>query len=342
MFVWGLIGYVFAAQTGDRTQPALYIRGVIALALLGAGFGILVTPYLTTIPFRYFRRLLQDLPAEDLFAAIVGMTIGLVMSALLALPLSSMPDPFNKLLPFGAAIGLSYAGAAVLVMRERELFSIIFRVRRPDDPENGAPAGMVLLDTSSIIDGRIAEVATAGFMPGRLVVPSFVLDELQQISDSAEAVRRNKGRYGLDVLNRMRHSGRLAVEVMEVDYDDLREVDAKLVRLGRTLRAPIVTLDFNLNRVASIQGLAVLNVNELAEALKLPVVRGEELSVKIIQKGTEAGQGVGFLEDGTMVVVEDALPYMGQEVVAVVKNVVNKPAGRMIFAYLKGENGEAF
>jgi uncharacterized protein YacL len=335
MVVCGALGWIFGARIGDAPVGADYLRGVLALTLLGAALGLLLAPYVTTVPFRRVRRLLRELPAEDLFAGTIGFTIGLLISALLALPLSSLPEPFNKILPFVFALVLAYTGAAVMVMRERELFGLIFRVRRGGEGVSEPVEHSIVLDTSSIIDGRIAEIIETGFLQGTLVVPQFVLNELRHIADSTDALRRSRGRHGLEVLDRLKKRGVLPVNISEVDFEDIREVDAKLVKLARQLRAPIVTTDFNLNRVAGIQGVRVLNVNELTNAVKASVLPGEEIAVQLIQEGKEFGQGVGYLDDGTMVVVDGGRRHINDEIDIIVTRVHQTAAGRMIFGHPK-------
>lgn len=194
----------------------------------------------------------------------------------------------------------------------------------------------LLIDTSAIIDGRIADISETGFLRGTLVVPRFVLSELQHIADSPDALRRNRGRRGLDVLNRLQKDAKTHVEISDADPKDVPDVDGKLVKLGRTMNSPVVTNDFNLNRVAELQGVQVLNINLLAHALKPVVLPGEEMSVKVIQEGKEMNQGVGYLDDGTMIVVENGRRYMGRDTDVVVTRVLQTVAGRMIFAQPKG------
>jgi uncharacterized protein YacL len=193
-------------------------------------------------------------------------------------------------------------------------------------------SGEILVDTSVIIDGRIADIAVAGFVPGRLLVPRFVLAELQNIADSDDAMRRGRGRRGLEVLNRLRETPGIEVEVIEQDAPEIKEVDAKLVALAQTRSCDVLTTDYNLNRVAQIQGVRVLNINELANAIRPVVLPGEELRVRVVQPGKEKSQGVGYLADGTMIVVENGDKLMNQEVTTEVTRVFQTVAGKMIFA----------
>jgi uncharacterized protein YacL len=192
-----------------------------------------------------------------------------------------------------------------------------------------------ILDTSVIIDGRIADICDTGFIEGNLVVPRFVLDELQYIADSSDSMKRSRGRRGLDILNRMQRSSGIHIEVVDQDFPKLKGVDAKLVALAKKMNGKIITNDFNLNKVAELQGIKILNVNELANALKPVVLPGEIMTVKIIRDGKEPGQGVAYLDDGTMIIVDNAQRYQGSNVEVVVTSVLQTTAGRMIFSELK-------
>jgi len=204
-------------------------------------------------------------------------------------------------------------------------------------PHSTAARPPTLLDTSAIVDGRIADVAEAGFVDGSLVVPGFVVRELQRLADGPDPLRRNRGKRGFEVLERLRRTPGVAVEIDDTDVPELRDVDDKLVRRARALRAGVLTNDYNLNRVAGLQGVRVLNVNELANALRPVVLPGEPLSVQVAREGKEPGQGVGFLDDGTMVVVEHGKRFVGQAVAVVVTSVLQTAAGRMVFTRLREE-----
>lgn len=199
--------------------------------------------------------------------------------------------------------------------------------------------GAKLLDTSVIIDGRIAEVCDTGFLEGIFYIPRFVLQELQRIADSSDPLKRNRGRRGLDILNRMQKS-KITVEVLELDAPETREVDEKLLIIGKQRGAKIITNDFNLNKVAEIHGVPVLNINDLANALKPAVLPGEVQTIRVIKEGKESGQGIGYLDDGTMVVVDNGKVYMGQKIEVVVTSALQTAAGRMIFAKKRDEAGD--
>jgi uncharacterized protein YacL len=193
----------------------------------------------------------------------------------------------------------------------------------------------VLLDTSVIIDGRIADISRTGFIEGEMLVPRFVLNELQHIAVSSDALRRRRGRRGLEMLRRLQSDSVTPVRVIDMDVEGVREVDDKLVLMAKQKACPIVTNDYNLNRVAQLQGVRVLNINELANAVRALFLPGESLDIEIIQEGKEVGQGVGYLDDGTMVVIEDGKSYLGQQVEVVVTKVLQTAAGRMLFARME-------
>jgi len=303
-------------------------------AMVGALTGLVITPFLTTRPVRLIRARVRQTSLQTLLAAMIGLVVGLVVAALIAFPMSLLPSPFGSILPFVGALVFAYLGAAVFVLRQNDVFGLVRARTVPAESSGGSPDNgrSVLLDTSVIIDGRIADVARTGFLPGAMVVPSFVLNELQHIADSGDGLRRQRGRRGLDILNRLQKDNTIAFRISDLDVEGVRNVDDKLVILARQLRAPILTNDYNLNRVAELQGVTVLNINELANAVKAIYIPGESLEVRVIQEGKEVGQGVGYLDDGTMVVVEDGRPLIDRSVPVVVTKVLQTAAGRMIFA----------
>ncbi len=207
-------------------------------------------------------------------------------------------------------------------------------LKQEDNPHNifGSVISNKILDTSVIIDGRIADVAKSGFVEGTLIVPEFVLEELRHIADSSETLKRNRGRRGLDILKQMQKEPHVNIQILTQDFDDIQEVDSKLVKLAQIMDARIVTNDFNLNKVAELHGVRVLNINELANAVKPIVLPGEEMNVKVIKEGKEDGQGVAYLDDGTMIVVDDGINFMNQRVSVLVTSILQTAAGRMIFA----------
>jgi uncharacterized protein YacL len=235
-----------------------------------------------------------------------------------------------------------YFGISIFVMRQTDLANILSSIGARG--ENGGTSGParpgrnVLLDTSVIIDGRVADIAKTGFLPGTLLIPRFVLNELQYIADSSDGLRRQRGRRGMEVLAELQKAPAVVVRISDIDVEDVREVDDKLVILARQLKCPILTNDYNLNRVAELQGVSILNINELANAVKSVVLPGELMSVNVIQEGKEASQGVAYMDDGTMVVVENGSKLLGKEIEVTVTKVLQTAAGRMIFARPEGKD----
>ena len=268
---------------------------------------------------------------STLLAGAAGAFIGLLIGVLLAFPLSALPGRWGQMSPAAVGLGITAVSALFAASREHDLAEAFHVGVRPAG--RSANGQRMLLDTSAIIDGRIADISQSGFIQGTLVIPRFVLDELRRVADSPDALRRNRGRRGLDMLNKLQKESDVPIQIVETDYEETIEVDAKLVRLGQALRCPIITNDFNLNRVAELQGVRVLNINALSNAVKTVVLPGEEMAVKIIQEGREAGQGVAFLDDGTMVVVEGGKRYINGRLDIIVTRVLQTAAGRMIFAH---------
>lgn len=341
--VYGFIGWelgIALAQTTElTTDSALYI---LPTTLICGLLGYLMAPWLVIAPARAARNNLRSIPTNELIAGTIGLMIGLVIAALLSYPIAQLPAPFGSILPLVLVIIFGYLGVVAAVMRQEEVLSL-FRINRvasggtttsPKATANGKvyQTPKLLLDTSVIIDGRVADIAQTGFIPGILSVPRFVLNELQYIADSSDALRRNRGRRGLDMLDRLQNTDDVEIEFIDQDPQDAQQVDDKLISLALTMGAAIVTNDYNLNRVARLQGIKVLNINELANAVKAVLLPGEELPLRIIQEGKEASQGVGFLEDGTMVVVENGRRFLNQEVLVQVTKVLQTNAGRLIFA----------
>ncbi len=327
------LGIYLAAQLNG--EPYQYVA---IFFLIGALAGLVLTPYFSVRPFLALRRRIRQAPAQQLLAGILGLVVGLIIAALLVFPLSLLPSPFKQILPFVVAVLFGYFGVMVMITRQHDIFSLI-RGQLPDR-EGGRPRAMsnvrpVLLDTSVIIDGRIADISRTGFINGEMLVPRFVLNELQHIADSSEALRRRRGRRGLEMLRRLQNDSVTPVRIVDMDIDGVREVDDKLVLLAKRMTCPIVTNDYNLNRVAQLQGVRVLNINELANAVKAMFLPGESLDIEIIQEGKEVGQGVGYLDDGTMVVVEHGKPHIGRQVEVVVTKVLQTSAGRMLFARIE-------
>ncbi|OGO63160.1 MAG: twitching motility protein PilT [Chloroflexi bacterium RBG_19FT_COMBO_55_16] len=337
MVVFAALGVYWGIGLGGSTEGKVELYAVV-LGLVGALMGLVLTPFLTTRPVRAVRILLGRFSAQTLVSGLVGLMAGLIVAVLLAFPISLLPSPFGDVLPFVGVLLFSYLGVAVFVTRQNDIFSALrFNLpgRSTETPEEPADGGRaILLDTSVIIDGRIVDIARTGFLFGTLLITRFVLNELQYIADSADSLRRQRGRRGMEVLSELQKDATVPVRITDMDVEGVREVDDKLVILARQLRAPILTNDYNLNRIAELQGVPVLNVNELANSVKSVLLPGEPLRVNIIQEGKESGQGVGYLDDGTMVVVEDGRSRLNDQVTVTVTKVLQTAAGRMIFARL--------
>lgn len=332
-----LIGTIWAG-TSELTTSSL--QKILPLSIVTGIVGVLLAPWLVLRPAAWLRRGIRELTLIQIIAGTIGLVIGLLLAALVSIPLSSLPYPFGNLLPALAALVLAYLGIMVMTLRQQDIFSLLKRrglamqIDTDLSDESNAPKAeeVFLLDTSVIIDGRIADIAMTGFIRAPLWVPRFVLSELQYIADSSDALRRNRGRRGLEMLNRMQKESPVPVRIVDMDVEGTRQVDAKLVQLARELNCPVVTNDYNLNRVAGLQGVTVLNINELSNAIKSVVLPGETMEIRVIQDGKESGQGVGYLDDGTMVVVENGRRYMDSEIEVSVTKVLQTNAGRMIFA----------
>jgi len=277
---------------------------------------------------------LQLLATRQLASVVVTLVIGILVGCLMSYFLIKVLDLLNEDMAAKAKMYRNFAIAVVL-----SFLSVLTILHVKDDfkfvipfvelKREGGGSKPMILDTSAIIDGRIADVMDTKVVDTRVIVPRFVLNELQQVADSQDKLKRNRGRRGLDVLNRLRKGK--GVEVQEVELPDIQGVDAKLVRLAKNLDARIVTTDFNLNKVAQVQGVEVININDIAAALRPVVLQGEKLTIKIIRTGESAGQGVGYIEDGTMVVAEDCANKVGQEVELMITNVLQTSSGRIIF-----------
>ena len=330
------LGRVVAAEETSPTELALSL----ALLTLGAALAAGIIEIIFSRPIGRVQRRLRRWSLLQIGLGGLGLTAGLIVSVLLVPALSRLPEPADWIAPLVTAVVAGGAGVTLLAGRSGEL-SALFGGRFGPVANGGVGKSWsngqrFLVDTSAIIDGRIADISEAGFIQGSLVLPRFVLDELRHIADSADTLRRNRGRRGLDILNRLQKESPVPIEITDNDYEDVQEVDSKLVKMASTLSCPIITNDFNLNRVAELEGVRVLNINQLANAVKSVVLPGEEMAIRVIQEGKETGQGVGFLDDGTMVVVEGGRRHLNDEIEIIVTRVLQTVAGRMIFAQPKG------
>ncbi|HEX3607668.1 MAG TPA: TRAM domain-containing protein [Candidatus Dormibacteraeota bacterium] len=345
-----VVGILYAAYVIPRSDglfghhTGLALGALLVTGAIGLVSGFLAGPLLSVEPFLWLERTVDTVSAGELAGGVVGLLVALGVSALIAVILAGLPGGLGLLISAGLAAVLVYVGVGTGMRRHGELLSWV--TRRPDPPAAPAPAAMArvdapppplagapaLVDTSVLVDGRITDLARAGFLPARLLIPGFVLEELQRIADSGDPVRRAKGRRGLAVVEGLRGSTDVSCEVVDRDFPGTPEVDARLVRLARALDASVMTTDHNLTTVARIEGVRVLNLNDLAVAMRPVLAAGESLEVTIIKEGRELHQGVGYLDDGTMVVVENGRSHLEESVRVTVTSVLQTPSGRMIFA----------
>ncbi len=309
-----------------------------ASVLGGTVFGLIsymITPWLIRLATSvngWAESALKSIPTFDIAVSVIGLVLGLMIGALLSLVLRHIPL-FGVYLSMIVTVLAGYLGMSLMLNRKEEMtfLSGLFS-RQGRASERGNFRIAKILDTSVIIDGRIVDITATGFIEGVIIVPGFVLEELRHIADSSDALKRNRGRRGLDILNKMQKESNITIQVVDQDFDDIPEVDSKLVKLAMVMKGKIVTNDYNLNKVCELQGVPVLNINELANAVKPVLLPGEEMVAQIIKDGKEAGQGVAYLDDGTMIVVEGGRRYIGDTIEVVVTSVLQTAAGRMIFA----------
>jgi uncharacterized protein YacL len=323
---------------------AKIVSGVVGIFIFG-GIGWLLAPYLMHLTLRYSERVaavMDKAPTSDIMIMIFGIGIGLILANLLGAPFARLPI-VGPYIPLVLSLIFSVIGAKVALRKHKDLAGYFYKfsnVRAARKEAKNAKGEIIpdrsyiknkLLDTSVIIDGRIGDIQKTGFLEGKLIVPHFVLDELQRLSDSSDDLKRAKGRRGLDLVHELQDNSDL-VQVDDTDFEDIPAVDSKLVKLAQLEDAIIVTNDFNLNKVASIQGVGVLNINDLANAVKPIVVPGEEMEVTLVKEGKSNGQAVAYLDDGTMIVVEGGRQLLGEKVPVAVTSILQTSAGRMIFA----------
>jgi uncharacterized protein YacL len=332
------LGQLFRHNYLASYDPIYHLLGFIVSILVCVGLGFVIGGaagrYMAKLLNR-FEHSIQDIPGTDLMMGAMGIIAGFLIAFLPSIILfRSYPGWIFALVLYALCGVLGY----IVAVQKKDDLVAFFRPSRahlPLDLEQQVQLPSRILDTSVIIDGRITDICHSGFLEGELVVPRFVLNELQKIADSEDPLKRNRGRRGLDVLNALQRQDRVEVRIEEHDFPELPAVDSKLVALGKALNLPVMTNDFNLNKIAELQGVRVLNINELTNALKPVVLPGESLTISVIKDGKEPGQGVGYLDDGTMVVVEGGRKSIGRQVEALVTSILQTPAGRMIFATLR-------
>jgi len=345
------------ASFGDMSLTVARISVIVIGTIIGILIGYFISSFILKqglVIARQLERVLTHIPNQELIAGTIGLLFGLIIANLIGAAFNQVPiiGPYISII-LSAIFG--YSGVRLMARKGPEMYlNYLKQWKRSEagtkksrgfnmfgshkSSDSNSPAK--LLDTSVIIDGRIKELCATGFIDGPLVVPVFVLNELQIISDSADAMKRNRGRRGLDILKEMQDAKLVSIEIVEDDYDDLHEVDSKLMRLALEKQWKLMTNDFNLNKVARVQGIKVLNLNELANVLKPALIAGEWIRVQVMKEGKEVQQGVAYLDDGTMIVVEDGRPYVGQEVEVMVTSILQTSAGRMIFARVDGGKHE--
>ncbi len=312
--------------------------GIIAGGLVGFFvFAIIVEKILDY--FLSFEKKFKGITWEKIIVGIIGLVIGLIFGALINFAFS-IPKIPRLGMPLQIVINVvsAYLGFSLALNKEKLIADFLFAQSKNlsnNYNEKTDLSANKILDTSVIIDGRIADICKTGFVEGSLIIPEFILEELRHIADSSDVLKRNRGRRGLDILKQMQKDDGINVEIINKDFEEIVEVDSKLVKLAKIMSGIIVTNDYNLNKVADLQGVRVLNINELANAVKPVVLPGEEMDVRVIKEGKEDGQGIGYLDDGTMIVVDEGIKYIGEEVSVLVTSILQTAAGRMIFAKLK-------
>jgi uncharacterized protein YacL len=325
--ICGISGYTLVH--GISPSPQVRLLGFIGGLLLGV---------LTLL----IEKGLKKIPSKNLLGSLIGLILGIMISNLLSNVFFSNLSNYQEIvLPLLSVLyGVcGYIGLRIGYKKGEEIHLPNWKVFSKNLPQ---AENSKILDTSVIIDGRIADITETGFIEGALIIPQFVLNELQHIADSSDSIKRTRGKRGLEVLHHIQKQATVDVRIVDKDYPAVKEVDSKLIELAKEVRGKIITNDSNLNKVAELQGIEVLNINELANAIKPVVLPGEEINVKILKEGKEIGQGVAYLDDGTMIVVDNGRKHMGKAIDVIVTSVLQTPAGRMIFARLKEEaNREA-
>ena len=345
------------ASFGDMSLTVARISVIVIGTIIGVLIGYFISSFILKqglVIARQLERVLTHIPNQELIAGTIGLLFGLIIANLIGAAFNQVPiiGPYISII-LSAIFG--YSGVRLMARKGPEMYFNYLKQWKRSEAGTKKSRGFnmfgshkssdsnltaKLLDTSVIIDGRIKELCATGFIDGPLIVPVFVLNELQIISDSADGMKRNRGRRGLDILKEMQDAKLVPIEIVENDYDDLHEVDSKLMRLALEKQWKLMTNDFNLNKVARVQGIKVLNLNELANVLKPALIAGEWIRVQVMKEGKEVQQGVAYLDDGTMIVVEDGRPYVGQEVEVMVSSILQTSAGRMIFARVDGGKHE--
>ena len=339
----GAAFYIYLERIVPQYAPESLVLKIGLASIISLSFGLIFyffSPYIMNLGQKAANKIeneVSSMPTGEILTSSIGLIIGLIIAYFISglvinIPLVGTPIATLIYIFFG------YIGYNIASRRKEDLANLINAVKPIGGKEKGSSKKSShaippkILDTSVVIDGRIADIAQTGFVEGKLVVPTFVLEELRHVADSADDLKRARGRRGLDILNMMQTELKLDVEICEMDFDDIAEVDMKLLKLGQVLDGKVLTNDYNLNKVAQFQGVKVLNINELANSIKPLVIPGEEMLVTIVKEGKEQNQGIAYLDDGTMIVVEGARKLIGQTFQVLVTSVLQTAAGRMIFA----------
>ena len=322
--VCGISGY-YVAMGVSPTRP----MGLVGLV---AGFLLAALTLLLEVS-------LKKIPLKSLLGAFIGLVLGIILANLISnVFFAGLINDDRITFPiYGLLYGVcAYTGLRIGLRKGEEFYLPGWKPMSKNLPRD---ENMKILDTSVIIDGRVADITETGFIEGPLLIPQFILGELQHIADSSDPIKRTRGKRGLEVLHHIQKQVNVDVRIVDKDFPAVKEVDAKLIELAKEVRGKIITNDSNLNKVAKLQGISVLNINELANAIKPVVLPGEDMNVKILKEGKEMGQGVAYLDDGTIIVVDNGRRYMGKTIDVIVTSVLQTPAGRMIFARLKEDTG---
>lgn len=328
------VGKLFNYTAGDPVFKFVFSTVIAAV------FGLilyLISPWIIHLAQKLVKGAedeLEKVPTHQIVVGSIGLIVGLVIAFLISSAISLIPIPFISLLSLVIYVFLGYLGVSLAIKNVGDFSKIqeMFKRSGKTSTKEVSGAKPKILDTSVIIDGRIADICKTGFVEGSLIIPNFVLEELRHIADSSDGLKRNRGRRGLDILNIIQKELKLDIRIVDTDFEDVAEVDMKLLKLAQKMNGMVVTNDFNLNKVAELQGVTVLNINELANAVKPVVLPGEEMTVCVVKEGKESNQGVAYLDDGTMIVVEGGRRYMNETIEVLVTSVLQTAAGRMIFA----------
>jgi uncharacterized protein YacL len=364
--VGGVVGYAATSVIitldffNEFSNPgSISIAIIVAYVVVSIISGLifyLIAPFIIKMIWKIIDLLengFQKVPTNDIIIGLTGLIIGLIVSYLFISPFVRLLSGSSVLSAIGTVVALivniifAILGVNIAIKKKEDLLNVFTFLKKFSKDKKGRNetkssfSQPKVLDTSVIIDGRIFDILKTGFIEGPIVIPSFVLEELRHIADSSDSLKRTRGRRGLDILNQIQKELSIAIEISEKDFDNIQEVDSKLLKLAQVLGGKIITNDFNLNKVAEFQGVPVLNINELANAVKPVVIPGEEMHIQIIKDGKESGQGVAYLDDGTMIVVEGGRKCVGEVVDVLVTSVLQTAAGRMIFAKLKSSQEKA-